>query len=260
MRRIVPSQICAFIERMFPEHLAHDPNARLDSGNAAALLALVEMLDAIPDELLPDDIGDLERILAAKHAVSASVQKWGLGGGHYLRNIIGYNDAPLPMIHAALVKCPDQRPSKGSTRLDFLRDPALAESIENDEVAAGRALANGDWKGATVLAAAAIEALLLACLQQARVFARLTTMPGAPKTPGDMEGERWGLHQLTLAASAAGVLHANTVKQVELAKDFRNLIHTGRAHRIGQRCDRGTAYGALAALDLTVEDVRKHFP
>jgi hypothetical protein len=43
--------------------------------------------------------------------------------------------------------------------------------------------------------------------------------------------------------------------QADLARDFRNLIHPGRAQRTGADCDRGTALTALAAIELVVRDL-----
>jgi len=47
----------------------------------------------------------------------------------------------------------------------------------------------------------------------------------------------------------------DTAKLVRLAKDFRNLIHPGRAARLGQKCDRATALGALAAMEAVARDL-----
>jgi hypothetical protein len=43
-----------------------------------------------------------------------------------------------------------------------------------------------------------------------------------------------------------------------LAKDFRNLIHPGRAERLQQKATRGSAAQGVAAVSLTVEDLSDH--
>ena len=64
-------------------------------------------------------------------------------------------------IWRALAQCPDQYPpSPTTTELMFITDDALRNSIRGDIGAAERAFANFEWKAATVLAGAAIEALL----------------------------------------------------------------------------------------------------
>jgi hypothetical protein len=47
----------------------------------------------------------------------------------------------------------------------------------------------------------------------------------------------------------------DTAQQARLGKDFRNLIHPGRASRLGKICDRGTALSALAAVEHVVRDL-----
>jgi hypothetical protein len=51
------------------------------------------------------------------------------------------------------------------------------------------------------------------------------------------------------------IIQASTVTAANLARDFRNLIHPGKAARTGQSCDRATARSALAALDHVVRDL-----
>jgi hypothetical protein len=105
----------------------------------------------------------------------------------------------------------------------------------------------------------AFEALLLWAqrraaqdIAQARVNVtgdrRLTRDPGA-------DLKRWLLPDYVEIAGDLGIIKANTVQQARLAKDFRNLIHPGRAIRLGQKCDRGTALSALAAVELVERDL-----
>jgi hypothetical protein len=67
--------------------------------------------------------------------------------------------------------------------------------------------------------------------------------------------ERWNLHEYIEVAEALGVITPDTATQARLAKDFRNLIHPGRAARLGQTCDRGTALSAVAAVEHVVRDL-----
>src|SRR5947208_12675174 len=43
--------------------------------------------------------------------------------------------------------------------------------------------------------------------------------------------------------------------QADLTRDFRNLVHPGRAIRIGQKCNRATALSALAGIERVVNDL-----
>ncbi|MCI1909012.1 MAG: hypothetical protein LKI99_04780 [Acetobacter fabarum] len=53
--------------------------------------------------------------------------------------------------------------------------------------------------------------------------------------------------------AARGILDGDIL----IAKDFRNLIHPGRAQRLGQVCDRATALTALAAVESIARDLSK---
>ena len=67
----------------------------------------------------------------------------------------------MALLRQTLAKCPDQVPSPSTTRLLFITDPGLRESIRQDITAANQDSMNAEWKGATVLAGSATEALLL---------------------------------------------------------------------------------------------------
>jgi hypothetical protein len=79
---------------------------------------------------------------------------------------------------------------------------------------------------------------------------KLTRDPGA-----DLEGQGWHLHEYVEVVSHLGIIKPDTSTQVRLAKEFRNFIHPGRAARLRQKCDQGTALSALAAVHLVVRDL-----
>jgi hypothetical protein len=68
--------------------------------------------------------------------------------------------------------------------------------------------------------------------------------------------ERWALHEFTEVAANLSIIKKGTHTETKLAREFRNLIHPGRAQRLGQTCDRGTAaLASVAALDHVVRDL-----
>jgi hypothetical protein len=74
--------------------------------------------------------------------------------------------------------------------------------------------------------------------------------------PGsNLEGPGWHLHEYVEVAAHLGIVKTDTASQVRLAKDARNLVHPGRATRLQQKCDRGTALTALAAVEAVVRDL-----
>lgn len=89
----------------------------------------------------------------------------------------------VTVIRRALAKCPDEYPPSPTTELLFIKDPALRENIRQDLGASNRALSNAEWKAATVLAGAAIEALLRWRLQEPSPDPAAIRMPWPPWWP-----------------------------------------------------------------------------
>jgi hypothetical protein len=144
----------------------------------------------------------------------------------------------------------------------FITDDVLRNSIRGDIGAAEHAFVNFEWKAATVPAGAAIEALLHWRLDQppttsSDIDHSVTTLVARKvflnKPP--LNRDSWGLHHFIEVSGDLTIIQASTVTAANLARDFRNLIHPGKAARIGQSCDRGTARSALAALDHVVRDL-----
>jgi hypothetical protein len=164
------------------------------------------------------------------------------------------NLSPVTLIRQALAKCPDEAPAPGTSELNFITAMDLRANLRSDIGAVNRALANGEWKAATVLAGSTIDALLLWDLtsrhtaQVPAAVAALVANKTFPKNPPP-NPEDWVLHHYIEVAANIGIIMQDTVKETKLAKDFRNLIHPGRAQRLGQKCDRGTALASVAALE-----------
>ncbi len=125
-------------------------------------------------------------------------------------------------------------------------------------------LADGRWKGSTLLAGSAVEALLLWGLQRheqhnpgARASAiKALRVGNSPLTRDpDANPENWDLHESTEVAAHLRIITADTASQVRLARRFRNLIHPGRAQRLGQKPSRSTALTALAAVEAVARDL-----
>jgi hypothetical protein len=260
MPRVVPSQVMNLIERIFPQGMERH---NLGRGNAGQLSALANLADEIPDELLTMDTdsyaGFVCSVAHIRHTLAAWIGDRSSRGN--LDPIPGFpNESVVTLIQKALEKCPDEAPAPGTSELNFITDVDLRTNLRNDIGAIERALSNGEWKAATVLAGSTIEALLLWSLSQhppaeitgattgLRASGQLTRQP-------DPNLERWDLHEYTEVAANLGIIEADTLTETRLAREFRNLIHPGRAQRIGQKCDRGTARSSVAALDHVVRDL-----
>jgi hypothetical protein len=230
---------------------------------SATLSAVLDLLNQIPDELLTMDKEAYGSLIRAKAQIKDILATWiaNRTAGHQLHPFNFHHSLnPLAQVRDAFAKCGDESPAPGTSELKFIADPDLRTNLRNDIGAINRALANGEWKAATVLAGSAIEALLLWDLQNRRQATYLAAVSAlvAKKTlqkqpPSDLEN--WVLHHYIEITAHLGVIKPDTATEARLAKDFRNLIHPGRAQRLGQTCDRGTALSCVAALDHVVRDL-----
>jgi hypothetical protein len=167
---------------------------------------------------------------------------------------------PVLRLRLILSACSDEPLPQNPSLLAFITDQDLRDSILRDVRAADDALSNSEWKAATVLAGAAIEALLHWSLEQVPKPSRDGAVKSAVssglltrKPPGNFDS--WGLHHFIEVAGELKVLDVNTLTTVRQAKDYRNLIHPGRAVRLKQTCNRSTALVAVAALEQVVADL-----
>jgi hypothetical protein len=265
MPRIAPTQVVATIDRLFPGTSRHKkPQPTHSSGNANALRGIINLVNKVPDELiiLPEDI--YTDLILATSAIQNQLDIWTYRGDVGLLQAVKGLD-PLVLIREALDQCTDQYPPPATTAgLSFIADAALRDNIRSDIAAADRALQNFEWKAATVLAGAVIEALLHWRLdQQPPISAEIAQSVSAlmvrnifmEKPPIDRD--HWGLHHFIEVSGDLKLIEPHTVVAANLAKNFRNLIHPGRSARTGQTCDRATALSALAGIEHVVRDLAR---
>ncbi len=262
MPRILPSEIVASIDKMFPMvRDAHKVGGFiLDKGHLASIATVISLTQELPEELISIS-GELYiEFVAGLSALRAAVQAWQTGSEFRIAQISGFN-APhvLVLVRRALAACPDEFPAKGTADLQFILDPQFRENLRQDLSGTNRALAGGEWKAATVLAGSILEALLLWALQQqsreevAKMAAELH--PGTLKKLPPTDRERWNLHEYVEVSAALKLIEPDTATQARLANEYRNLIHPGRTMRLAKHCDRGTAFGAIAAVEMIIRDL-----
>jgi len=259
MPRVVPSQVVAFINSLWPS--SRDLN-NLHRGQAGQLSGLVNLVDQIPNELLVMDAATYALFVCGRAHISQKLATWVSvpDRGNELGQMPGPTPKnPVTEIRDALAKCRDEPLGSDTSKLSFIPDQELRTNLLVDIGAIDRALSNGEWKATTVLAGSAIEALLLWALQRdtagstaaATALVKTTTLSRQPNA----DLERWDLHEYTEVASHRGIIKSDTTTETRLARGFRNLIHPGRSQRLDQKCDRGTALSCVAALDHVVRDL-----
>jgi len=261
MPRVVPSQVVRLVDSIPLPSLNGIVN--MNKVDPALLSGLLDLVDQVPNELLTMDNDSYTHFIYAKAQIKEMLATWTSNrnaGQHPLSFQFSLSQSPLAWIRIAFAMCPDESTAPGTSELNFIADADLRMNLRNDVGGIKRALANGEWKAATVLAGSAIEALLLWSLQQ-RPAADITTAIAALTTSGELTRqpnanlERWDLHEFTEVAANLGIIKTDTATETRLAREFRNLIHPGRAQRLGQKCDRGTALSSVAALDHVVRDI-----
>jgi hypothetical protein len=256
----MPSQVVQTIDELFPHAASGRRGAVLDAGHSSQLLGILQLLTDVPDELITLTSADYSELILAKTTIEEHVAIWRARGNvGQMSNVKGFD--AVTVIRRALAKCPDEYPPSATTELLFIKDAALRENIRRDLGAANRALNNAEWKAATVLAGATIEALLHWRLQEpspgtAAVQSAVTALvKGGTISKPDSNIDRWELHHFIEVAGYLNLLKPDTCSAARLARNFRNLIHPGRAARLAQNCDRATAYSAIGALEHVIRDL-----
>lgn len=262
MPRTLPSQVVKSIEQLFSHWVKPDGRNTLVSGMSDMTFkfqAVIDLVEQIPPELIT--LKDEEYAI---FSASVSAIRWNLnhpqrrdhdGFVIVLHTIREFGNAnPIALIFDMLGKCSDEFPSANTNELEFIEDTEFRQNIRNDLSAISRALANSEWKAATVLAGSVLEALLLWKLDKVQPQAMATNYASQKKL---WHLEQWHLPDYIEAASELKLLGENTANQARLAKGFRNLIHPGRSIRLGQICNRGTAFGAVAAVELVMGELSR---
>lgn len=272
MPRVVPSQVVQVIDQVFPnaKNQNDTQQTRFSVGREYQneVAAIVGLVDQIPSELIKLDPEDYTALQFAVTAIKNTLPAWKLRD-YGLDRIRGYGNLnPVTIIRNALSKCPDEGVSKSVSDLIFISDQEFRESLRIDISSANQAFQNGEWKAATVLAGATIEAILLYILHTVqdsdpqKISSSITVLVSAGNLNSSLGNnlDKWSLHPLTEVAANLGLIRDETAIQIRIARDFRNLIHPGVSVRKKISCNRGTALSALAGLEHTITDLKAYSP
>ena len=268
MPSILPSQAVGLIDRIFPWVPAQldgaKKNVSISKQRSGEVAAIINVIGKIPGELIVLNGDDYAAFLTSIAAIEDILRQWQSGNDDYiLQYLAGFGDLnPVALLRRSLSKCPDEYPSKEVAELTFIGDQALRAVLRLDISAIERALSNNEWKATIVLAGSVVEALLLWKLGSIAPTSMLaaekelatTGVLDKKKHPG-LNLDEWSLHAYVAVTEKLGMLKPDTIALAKLTKDFRNLIHPGRAQRLGESCDRGKALTAVAAMVSVVKDL-----
>jgi hypothetical protein len=262
MPNVMPSQVVLVIEKLFA-HVTRNVSGEgaIHSGQLDSLQGIVNLIGEIPAELI-NVATDLYADMVLAIAIIEEQGKFRIGRGTSFPIPTVRSRDVATVLYRVLSQCSDEFPPASTTELLFVTHDGLRRSIQQDMVGKNRAVAHSEWKAATVLAGAAIEALLLWRLSSppptdsdilASVASALKCGVLRDKPPSDRE--KWSLSQFVEIAKELGLIKEKTLLAARLCNDYRNLIHPGRARRLGEKCNRGTALLAVAALEHVVGDL-----
>jgi hypothetical protein len=242
MSNTLPSHIVEAIDSLFGPNRSELDEQAIRPVHQAAVYTLLALLDDVPRELIDLGSVDYAQFTRCRGVLATSLARWNFGDITPARDVAG-KDA-VERIRRLMKQCHDEVPP-AEPELPFISDTDVRLGIE-DRLHAAWADFNGrEWMGATVFAAAALEALLLWAFKQGNLVQ-------APNQPLD----KLHLAELIRLAVANGMIDEASERQASLAKDARNLIHPGKALRSGEACNKTTALTALAAVYRVIDALK----
>jgi hypothetical protein len=258
MARVLPSDVADRIDWVFPWVRNPNPPVLAYQQESMPIAAVLSLIERIPETLLRFNAHGYGNFVWA-HASLTQLVRLFQGGLGFANWPTHQNLDAMTTLYQLLKMCPDEAISEHAAGLPFILDQTLRDSIRSDISSAESAFNNGEWKASTVLAAAAVEALLLWSIKQCSDAERQSAINRIKLNLDAAHPENWTLPNYIDVARQLGHIEPETSTEARLAKDFRNLIHPGREIRLNQKCDRGTALSALAALDHIVRDLEAVF-
>jgi hypothetical protein len=223
---------------------------------------ILDLFDRIPEELLATAGDEYPRLIMFAASLRGAVQMGKMFRPSASEPGSCTNLYPVPahrmlnfltLFYQSLSKCSDEAPSAATHGLDFIKPESTRSAMRLDLSSVETVYHNGEWKAATVLGGAVMEALLLWAIQQKS--SATSPIAGAPQT----DPTNWKAKQLIGAATNAKLISQETSSYAHLAKDARDLIHPARVLKEGYGCDQSTAAGAIAAVYAIIRDLAKTF-
>jgi hypothetical protein len=258
MAHAVPSQVRELIKSLFPDI----EKERAQWGErglyvATSVRAVLDLLDRIPEELICLSAEDSALYWANISALRGAWEDRNVSANQAsLTPLSRSSQRPILQISLYLAQCPDESAAAHTTGLNFIVDGPYRDALRTDISSANTALMNHEYKAATVIGGSVVEALLYYALDKVGEMKVKASAPSAPSKPLN----EWTLAPMIGAAHTCNLIGDDTRKQAELAQNFRNLIHPGRQARLQSHCDRGSALGALAAIEMVAVDLAKNMP
>ena len=128
----------------------------------------------------------------------------------------------------------------------FITDSALQRGLQADFRELNAAVQGGLWKSAHVLSGSILEAVLCDFL-----------IVSGHKGPGGIDPAQLDLGKLIDACVSEGALSPKVKDLTSALRQYRNLIHPGRAVRLGEEVSESTAKVVAGVLEIAIGEVVK---
>ena len=270
MRIIVPSVIVKYIDLKFTEVKRQQENNNVScfmtKEQSPIVISVLTMVDAIPEYLVVLEDLALAEYFEAVASIRHAVTIWDTGASHTLTEYPGSGHLnPFTILRKHLETFHDEGVESSTNALSFIEDSDFRELLRRDITAVSQSFSHKEWKAVTVLGGSVVEAFLLYALHKSKNenISQFNSVISTLKLSGELSNRlsgnpnKWNLDELTKIANKLSIIRDKTAEQCKIAKDFRNLIHPGRAARLVQKCNRGTAYTVLAAIEFVMHDLTR---
>jgi len=129
-------------------------------------------------------------------------------------------------------------------KFNFIRGDEFRASLESDYEELSKAIENHLWKSAHVIAGSIIEAVLVDTLIEADYEARTKNNP-----------LKMDLFQLIEICQKEDFLSLKSAGLSNVIREYRNLIHPGRAERLKEKVDKNTANVVYSLVEMIIGEI-----
>lgn len=177
--------------------------------------------------------------------------RYGEGGRYYaLHTVSAYVADSIAVLEIDTESRDEFSPVTSPPDLSCMTDPSLRAIVERDFEEILSAHATRSWKSAIVLTGGCIEGILLDF-----VLAAGSAPLEAVSAPSKRDPVRWDLAELVAVCEELGLISEGLVTLSGAVREYRNLIHPGRALRQHIPYDQEEAVIALNTLKALVRDM-----
>jgi len=258
MPNSLPSEVVGVLDSAFGELPASkDWHIQVNPPVAASLSAVLRMFNDIPAHLLRFSSHDRYLCFRSIEYIRDCIERYAhptVVHGHAiipvnLAQVDGEN--PAYTLRHLLAKCSDSVPSPSTTALPCFGKTKLREALRSELSDVNSALVNSEWRAATVLGGATLEAILYWALRGSS--AEITALPVKPPRSLD----KWKFDEIIKVAEEIKIIEPETRLQADLARRSRNLVHPAKVVRSRRECDRASSLAVVAAIEGVVRDLNR---